>query len=144
MNTLLPESVGFGALEVEATNCDVARGSVGLAPALPPESNSVTHSTQAPQSTTTTLPGLTMQFMGSLSGVRARVLLDTGAGGTFISQDFAQRSNVTVVPSEGYSAATSANGSAVQVFSMAIVHLDLQGLHCTIRCLVADLGEDWI
>ncbi len=26
---------------------------------------------------------------------------------------------------------------------MALVHLNLQGLHCTIRCLVADVGEDW-
>ena len=84
-----------------------------------------------------------MQFMGSLDGVRARVLLDTGAGGTFISQVFAKRSNIAVVPSEECSAATTVNDSPVQVIGMAIVHLDLQVLHCTICCLVADLGTDW-
>ena len=41
---------------------------------------------------------LTMQFSGVVSGVRSRVLLDSGAGGTFISQDFVQRSGIAVVP----------------------------------------------
>ncbi len=142
MNTLLPESV-VGVMEVEAARGDVARVFVGLAPAVTPDSNSVNHSTHTPQSTASTPTGLTMRFMGSLSEACARVLLDTGAGGTFLSQAFAKRSNIAVVPSEGYSAATSANGSAVQVFGMAIVHRDLQGLHYTVRCLVADLGNDW-
>jgi predicted aspartyl protease len=84
-----------------------------------------------------------MQFDGSVSSVVARVLLDTGAGGIFISHEFARRAGIAILPSTGYSAATCANnGTPVQIFGMAIVHLNLQSLHCKIRCLVADLGAD--
>jgi hypothetical protein len=62
--------------------------------------------------------------------------------GTFISHKFALRAGIAVLPSTGYSAATSANGTPVRIFGMAVVHLNLQSLHCKIRCLVADLGAD--
>jgi hypothetical protein len=98
------------------------------------------------------LSHLLMQFAGTVSGVVACVLLDTGAGGTFISHAFARRAGIAVLPATGYSAATSANGTPVQILGMAVVHLKLQSLHCKIRCLVADLdaehdviiGEPWL
>jgi hypothetical protein len=77
-----------------------------------------------------------------LSGVVACVLLDTSGSGTFISYKFARGVGIAVLPSNGYSPATSANSTPVQNFGMAVVHLNLQSLHCKIRCLVADLGAD--
>ncbi len=97
--------------------------------------------TNVPQVNAITDNDLTMQFSGMVSGVRARALLDSGAGGTFLPHKFLRQSGIAVDGS--YTAATSANGTAVQILGMAVCHLTIQDLHCKIRCLVSDLGTDW-
>ena len=101
--------------------------------------------TNRPQLNAITDNALTMQFTGMVSGVRVRALQDSGAGGTFLSQKSVRRSSIAVVPCNdgSYTAATSANGTAVQILGMAVCHLTIQDLHCKIRCLIADLGTDW-
>ena len=98
-----------------------------------------------PQLNAITKSDLTIQFTALVSGAPACALLDTGAGGTFISHEFVQRSGIAVLPCgpDSYTSATSANGSAVQIMGMAVCHLTIQDLHCKIRCLVADLGSSW-
>ena len=98
-----------------------------------------------PQLNAITNSDLTMQFTAMVPGAPARALLDTGAGGTFISHDFVQSSGIAVLPCgpNSYTSATSANGSAVQIMGMAVCHLTTQDLRCKIRCLVADLGSSW-
>lgn len=92
----------------------------------------------APRSPST----LITQFASSVSGVSSRVFSDTSAGGNF-SHNFAQHSGIAIQPSSGYTTTTSANGSAVKIFGMAIVHLSVQSLHRKISCLVAEPGTSW-
>lgn len=86
---------------------------------------------------------LNMQFAGDVNGSSASVLLDTGAGGIFLSQQFVQQAGINIVPSSSYAAVTSANGLPVQIFGVAILTLKLQSHHSKIRCLIADLGSSW-
>ena len=119
-----------------------------------PESFAIWHDAKQPQLNATATQSdseqpakpagpLHMQFSARISGMQGRALLDTGAAETYLSQDFALKHNIKFVPAPGYTAATSANGSAVTHFGVAAVNVQLQSLQCKVRCWVAELGPNW-
>ena len=83
-----------------------------------------------------------MQFWSRISGMQGRALLYTGTAETYLSQGFALKHNIKFVPAPGYTAALSADGSAVTMSGVAVVKVQLQSLQCKVRCWVAELGPN--
>lgn len=78
-----------------------------------------------------TLPTLSapkMQFDAELSGVLGRVLMDTGTGKVYLAKTFADNNNISMVPTQEFTCAVSANGTNIEIYGMALVHLRLQSL----------------
>jgi hypothetical protein len=90
---------------------------------------------------TTLQSKLKMQFPSEISGVAGIVLLDSGASEMYVSKEFAGRCNISYVPARGYMKATTANGGALSIVGMAVVHLTLTSLKCKVRCWVAEVAS---
>ena len=94
---------------------------------------------------------LSLQFNGTLDGVEARILVDTGATRCFVSQSLAGQ--LHKVPKSMESLPVQVAGGSVNAVARCIPRLILQGHHSSPTCMVLEalpgnfdliLGEQWL
>ena len=97
---------------------------------------------------------LAMHWKCRISGVKAQVLLDTGADGQkpYVSKEFCRLNNISIKPLTDVPSTTSVDGSSLKVHGTASLYLHLQKYADRVTCFVMDmvggadliLGNQWL
>jgi hypothetical protein len=85
-----------------------------------------------------------MSFAGTVTGLQAALLVDSGASLNFVSQTFVTRHGLATSPHQGpLQTATLADGSATPIMGTLLTQLWVQNVSCSVMLHVLALDSPW-